>query len=62
VLSGPAIERIKDSVIKELVVLDTIKLAEEKKLENIKNLSVADIFAEAIRRIYENKSVSKLFG
>ncbi|QZY54742.1 ribose-phosphate diphosphokinase [Crassaminicella profunda] len=62
VLSGPAIERIKDSVIKELVVLDTIKLAEDKKLDNIKTLSVADIFAEAIRRIYENKSVSKLFG
>ncbi|MCT4620700.1 MAG: ribose-phosphate pyrophosphokinase [Marinisporobacter sp.] len=62
VLSGPAIERIKDSVIKELVILDTIKLAEEKKLDNIKTLSVADIFAEAIRRIYENESVSKLFG
>ncbi|QXM07222.1 ribose-phosphate diphosphokinase [Crassaminicella indica] len=62
VLSGPAIERIKDSVIKELVVLDTIQLGKEKKLDNIKILSVADILAEAIRRIYENESVSKLFG
>ncbi|QEK11076.1 ribose-phosphate diphosphokinase [Crassaminicella thermophila] len=61
VLSGPAIERIKDSVIKELVILDTIQLPEEKKLDNIKTLSVAPIFAEAIRRIYENVSVSKLF-
>jgi ribose-phosphate pyrophosphokinase len=61
VLSGPAIERIRDSVIKELVVLDTIHLTEEKTLDNIKILSVAPIFAEAIRRIYENVSVSKLF-
>ncbi|KXG76571.1 ribose-phosphate diphosphokinase [Thermotalea metallivorans] len=61
VLSGPAIERIESSVIKELVVLDTIPLPEEKKLKNITTLSVASIFAEAIRRIYENLSVSKLF-
>ncbi len=61
VLSGPALERIEGSVIKELVVLDTIPLPEEKKLKNIVNLSVAPVFAEAIRRIYENLSVSKLF-
>ena len=61
VLSGPAIERIRDSVIKELVILDTIPLPDEKKLHNIKILSVASIFAEAIKRIYENMSVSKLF-
>jgi ribose-phosphate pyrophosphokinase len=61
VLSGPAVERIKNSVIKELVVLDTILLPDEKKIENMKVLSVAPIFAEAIRRIYKNISVSKLF-
>ncbi|TCO71371.1 ribose-phosphate diphosphokinase [Marinisporobacter balticus] len=61
VLSGPAMERIENSVIKELIVLDTILLPEEKKIENIKTLSVASIFAEAIRRIYENISVSRLF-
>ncbi|WZL72823.1 ribose-phosphate diphosphokinase [Clostridiaceae bacterium 35-E11] len=61
VLSGPAMERIHDSVIKELVILDTIPLPKEKELSNIKVLSVAGIFAEAIRRIYENMSVSKLF-
>lgn len=61
VLSGPAIERIKNSVIKELVILDTIPVPEEKKLDNIKILSVAPLFAEAIKRIYENMSVSKLF-
>lgn len=61
VLSGPALERIEGSVIKELVILDTIPLPEEKKLKNITSLSVAPVFAEAIRRIYENLSVSKLF-
>ena len=61
VLSGPAMERIKNSVIKELVILDTIPLVEEKMLDNIKILSVAPLFAEAIKRIYENTSVSKLF-
>ncbi len=61
VLSGPAIERIKDSVLEELIVLDTIVLSKEKKLDKIKVLSVAPLFAEAIKRIYENASVSKLF-
>lgn len=61
VLSGPAIERIQASAIKELVMLDTIQLEEEKQIEKIKILSVAPIFAEAIKRIYEDISVSKLF-
>lgn len=61
VLSGPAIGRIKDAVIEELVVLNTIPLAEDKKIDKITVLSVASIFAEAITRIYEDLSVSKLF-
>jgi len=61
VLSGPAIERIRDSVIDELVVLDTVPLTEEKKLDKIKVLSVANVFGEAIERIYEDLSVSTLF-
>jgi ribose-phosphate pyrophosphokinase len=61
VLSGPAIERIKESAIKELVMLNTIKLPEEKMLEKFKILSVAPVFAEAINRIYEDLPVSKLF-
>lgn len=61
VLSGPAIERIENSVIKELVILNTIALPEEKRCSKIKALSVAPVFAEAIKRIYEDLSVSKLF-
>lgn len=61
VLSGPAIERIEKSAIKQLVMLDTIPLPPEKQLDKIKVLSVAPIFAEAIKRIYSDLSVSKLF-
>ncbi|WP_102399451.1 ribose-phosphate pyrophosphokinase [Haloimpatiens massiliensis] len=61
VLSGPAIERIEKSAIKELVMLNTIDLPEDKQLDKFTTLSVASIFAEAIRRIYEDISVSKLF-
>ena len=61
VLSGPAIERIEGSEIKELIVLDTIELPEEKKIDKIKVMSVADVFVDAINRIYTCDSVSKLF-
>jgi len=61
VLSGPAKERIVNSCIKELVVLDTIELHDRFDIDNFKVLSVAPIFAESIRRIFNNDSVSKLF-
>jgi len=61
VLSGPAIERIQNSAIKELVVLNTIPLPEEKKIDKIKVLSVAPLFAEAMIRIFTNDSISRLF-
>ncbi len=61
VLSGPAIQRIENSVIEELVVTNTIPLSEEKRSDKIVTLSVAPIFASAITRIYEGLSVSKLF-
>lgn len=61
VLSGPAVERIAESPIKELVFLDTIELPEEKRLDKIKQLPVAPVFAEAIERIYLDKPVSPLF-
>jgi len=61
VLSGPAIDRIKESAIKELVMLNTINLTEDKRIDKFKILSVAPVFAEAIKRIYEDSPVSKLF-
>ena len=61
VLSGPAIERIQNSCIKEMVTTNTIKLPETKKIEKIKVLSVAPLIGEAIMRIHEDLSVSKLF-
>ncbi len=61
VLSGPAIERIDKSVIKELVFLDSIPEYPEKRLPKIKFLSVGAMFGEAIDRIYEEVSMSNLF-
>ena len=61
VLSGPAIERIKDSVIKKVVLLDTIEQPEEKLLDKITYLPVAPIFADAIKRIYADEPMSSLF-
>lgn len=61
VLAGPAIERLKKSPIKEVVVTDSIPL-NGKKLSKIKVLSVAPLLAEAIKRIHINESVSSLFA
>jgi ribose-phosphate pyrophosphokinase len=61
VLSGPALERIQDSAIKELVLLNTIPVPQEKRIEKIKMLSVAPLFAEAMIRIFTNDSISRLF-
>ena len=61
VLSGPAVERLEQSVIEELVLLNTIPMPEEKKLDKMIFLSVAPLFAEAMTRIFTNGSVSKLF-
>lgn len=61
VLSGPAIDRINESCIKELVLLDTVPFPTGKKCDKIKYLSVDTLFAEAISRIYEEVSISSLF-
>ncbi|MGR9106072.1 MAG: ribose-phosphate diphosphokinase [Gammaproteobacteria bacterium] len=62
VLSGPAVDNIKDSVLDELVVTDTILLREDAtKCEKIRQLSVADMLAETIRRISNRESVSSLY-
>jgi ribose-phosphate pyrophosphokinase len=62
VLSGPAVERISESVIDELVVTDTIPLsAEGEKCKKIRQLSVAELLAETMRRIALDESVSSLY-
>ena len=61
VLSGPAIERIADSDIEELVITNTIPLVEEKRIDKITELSIAPLFAETIRRINENLPLGEVF-
>lgn len=61
VLSGPAIERLQNSVIKKLFLLDTIELPESKKIDKFISVSVAPIFAEAIAAIFADLPVSKLY-
>jgi len=62
VLSGPAIERIRDSVLEEVLVTDTIPLRDEAKgIEKFKVLSVSRLLGEAIKRIHNSDSVSSLF-
>ena len=62
VLSGPAIDRIRDSVIKEVILLDTIAVPDDRYLDKFTTLPVAPVFAEAIERIYEDKPVSSIFA
>lgn len=61
VLSGPAIDRINNSQIQELVITNSIQLPENKRSPKIKELSIANLLANAIIRIFEEKSVSTLF-
>ena len=61
VMSGPALQRLKESYIKEMVFADSIPYPCSEKIDKIKYLSVAPMFAEAIERIYEEVSISTLF-
>jgi ribose-phosphate pyrophosphokinase len=61
VLSDPAIARLKEAPIKELIITDTISLKKEKQLPKMKIVSVANVFGEAIKRIHNGESVSALF-
>ena len=61
VLSGPAIQRIQDGPLKEVVLLDTIPVPQEKQADKLTVLQVAPLFAEAIERIYEDRPVGTMF-
>ena len=62
VLSGPAVERIKNSAIKEVILLDTIPVPEEKMIDKFTILPTAPVFAEAIARIYNDKPFTAAFS
>jgi ribose-phosphate pyrophosphokinase len=62
VLSDPAIDRLKKSSISRVVLTNTIPLAEEKRIDRIEVLSVAKIIADALAAVFEETSVSELFG
>jgi ribose-phosphate pyrophosphokinase len=61
ILSGPAIKRLDEGPVKEVIVTNTIPVPREKMIDKIKVLSVAPLLGEAIIRIHEDLSVSKLF-
>ncbi len=61
VLSGPAIERIKNSYIDKLVVLDTIELPEEKRIDKIEVLTVAPLLARAIKFVFSDMKMSEVY-
>ena len=62
VLSGPDIERLQNSVIDKLILLDTIPVEGDKAIDKIEMLTVADLFAEAIHRIYDENAISDLYN
>jgi len=61
VLSGPAVERLDESDIKEVIVTDSIQQPEGRHLDKLQTISVGTLVGEAIKRIHENRSVSPLF-
>ncbi|WP_099975253.1 MULTISPECIES: ribose-phosphate diphosphokinase [Lactobacillaceae] len=62
ILSGPAVERLAASPIKELIVTDSINLSEDKKIDKLVQVSVGPLIGEAINRIHDNEPVSPLFN
>ena len=62
VLSDPATDRLKNSVIEKLVLTNTLPLPPEKQIDKIEVLSVAGIIADAIEAVFEDTSVSEIFG
>ena len=60
-LSGPAVERLSDAPLEEMVVTNTIYIPEDKRFDNLKILSVGDLLAKAIDHVHSSESVSQLF-
>ncbi len=62
VFCGPAVERLSNAPIKEVVVTNSLSIPPEKRFDKLKTVTVAPLLGEAIRRIHRNESVSGLFG
>jgi ribose-phosphate pyrophosphokinase len=61
-LSGPAVDRLKNASIREVVVTNTVPVADDKRFDNLRVLSIAPLIADAIDAVFEDRSVSELFG
>ena len=61
IFSGPAIDRLKNSRLSEVIVTNTIPLPPEKQFPGLKTLSVAGVFADALKSVFEDTSVSEIF-
>jgi ribose-phosphate pyrophosphokinase len=61
-LSGPAVDRLKNGPIREVVVTNTVPISDDKRFDNLRVLSIAPLLAEAIDAVFEDGSVSELFG
>ncbi len=61
-LSGPAVERLRDSRITEVIVTDTLPIADEKRFDSLTVLSIAPLIARAVREVFDDGSVTSLFA
>jgi ribose-phosphate pyrophosphokinase len=61
ILSGPAVDRLKNSAVTEIVVTNTLPIPEEKRFDKLTVLSIAPLLSQAIREVFEDGSVTKMF-
>jgi ribose-phosphate pyrophosphokinase len=61
-LSGPAVDRLKNAPVREVIVTNTLPISDEKHFDNLRVLSIAPLLADAINAVFEDGSVSELFG
>jgi ribose-phosphate pyrophosphokinase len=61
VLSGPAVDRLKNAPVRQIVVTNTLPIPDDKRFDNLHVLSIAPIVAEALDAVFEDTSVSEIF-
>ena len=61
IMSGPAVDRLKNSAVTEIVVTDTLPLSDEQRFDKLTCLSIAPLLSQAIREVFEDGSVTKMF-